>query len=221
MPQVEHEYYDLSSGKGYYDGEVFDDRSTLNPYVTPVPHGEGTMQYDNGDVYRGFWKDGEFSGSGKYTTMSYEYDGDWANGKEQGRGKKTSKSGKVYEGWFVNGMREGGGTLTWSTGTSYTGSFAMDKIKGPGVGRWLGSADVYRGAWNSSTEEPEGHGTMTYSNGDVYEGSFTAGKRNGRGSYTTATTKMVGSWNMGHKTGSFLVTDLATGEKTKKHASAS
>jgi hypothetical protein len=77
---------------------------TYNGAVWPelgmnIPHGKGTMTWDNGDVYDGNWKYGKMSGQG---TMKWHnevsYTGNWHSDKRNGFGTMRYANGKIAKG---------------------------------------------------------------------------------------------------------------------------
>ena len=73
------------------------------------PHGQGVMNYSNGNVYVGQWVDGNRHGRGKMTFANKEvYHGQWMNDKRHGRGTITYPNGDVFIGeWTSQQKREG------------------------------------------------------------------------------------------------------------------
>jgi hypothetical protein len=203
MTTVHHEHMTLSSGAVYYDGDVYQTFDTFFLKYTSVPHGQGTMQYDNGDVYSGQWKDGEYWGRGKFTTDDYDYDGDWAHGVKRGLGKLTEKSG-TYDGWFENDQKSGPGKKTYPSGAVFLGKWNSDKIEGTGTLNYLVGGVWYNGEFNANTERPEGKGTMKYANGDEFDGHFKKGKRDGPGTYLHDGLVAKGTYKMDKKNGWFM-----------------
>ena len=151
---------DIDRKYGKYTGYV-------NEYNQP--QGKGKYTYNNGDVYEGEFKDGNFNGKGKktYADSSYEdwsvyepadprrvYEGEFKDNAYNGKGKLTYKNGDVYEGEFRKGLFDGKGKKTYNNGDVYEGEFRYDK--------------------------PHGKGKFTYENGTVLEGAFVRGLKNGR-----------------------------------------
>ena len=96
---------------------------------------EGTMEYKNGDIYKGQWKTGEKEGKGnyKYKETKEEYDGEWKNGKKEGLGILIKANGDRYIGEWKNDLYHGKGTYYYNSGNSYEGSFQFGKKNGKGV----------------------------------------------------------------------------------------
>ena len=176
--------------EGYWDWETLETQlgdmlgQSVNRYETDNGYylnesesldGYAEYYWDNGDVYKG----------------------DFVNGERTGRGAYTWASGDVYEGDFVDGICHGQGTYTWgpeseSAGNVYTGGFVNGERTGRGTYTWV-DGDVYEGDFVNG--ERTGQGTYTWANGDVYEGGFAAGVITGEGTYTwTDGTRYTGSW---------------------------
>lgn len=71
----------------------------MNGSVLLYPHGEGTMEYANGNRYVGNWEQMHPSGQG---TMTFS-------------------NGDVYTGNFLGGEQHGTGTMRYADGTEWTG----------------------------------------------------------------------------------------------------
>jgi len=81
-----------------------------------------TMQYDDGRVYEGTFKDGQPHGQGTLRTPTgYEYSGTCVDGEIRGDGVARFPNGSVYEGSFAAGKPHGFGQITFADGSSYDG----------------------------------------------------------------------------------------------------
>jgi hypothetical protein len=49
-------------------------------------NGKGTLTYKNGDVFEGYFKEGQRSGLGFFKTSKYEYYGPFADDMKEGKG---------------------------------------------------------------------------------------------------------------------------------------
>ncbi len=70
--------------------------------------GKGTISFDDGSYYTGFWKNDKREGNGKEVKAdgSY-YVGEWKEGKKNGKGKFVRKNGTSYSGiWKNNEFQE-------------------------------------------------------------------------------------------------------------------
>ncbi|KAL3780732.1 hypothetical protein HJC23_001014 [Cyclotella cryptica] len=121
-------------------------------------HGEGKLEWANGNVYIGWFKNGVIEGRGTITFHDgTEYSGQWRNNKFHGEGTRRFKNGNVYNGSYVDGKRHGQGKCYFANG------------------------DLYSGDWKNDTIQ--GFGRYYYNNGHSFEGMFRNGMRNGRGKY--------------------------------------
>eukprot|EP00601_Ochromonadales_sp_CCMP2298_P015521 CAMPEP_0173234000 /NCGR_PEP_ID=MMETSP1142-20121109/9955_1 /TAXON_ID=483371 /ORGANISM="non described non described, Strain CCMP2298" /LENGTH=235 /DNA_ID=CAMNT_0014163937 /DNA_START=127 /DNA_END=834 /DNA_ORIENTATION=+ len=84
-------------------------------------HGQGIMEYRNGDVYEGRITDGNSrNGQGLYTWINgTSYKGQWQVGKQQGRGVYTYRNGDSEEGLWEVEKRQGLFILTKADGTRW------------------------------------------------------------------------------------------------------
>jgi len=121
-------------------------------------HGDGELNWANGDRYVGKFKDGFIEGRG---TINFhdgtEYTGQWRKNRFHGDGTRRFKNGNVYTGNYVDGKRQGQGRCYFANGDMYVGDWKDDTI--------------------------HGFGRYYYNNGHSFEGMFRNGKRNGRGKY--------------------------------------
>lgn len=129
--------------------------------------------FDNGNHYKGEWRNGRIWGKGIYTwkDSGNTYEGDWIDGKMHGFGIYTwPTKGMSYTGYFANGKRHGQGALFGKDGEKYIGDFVNDLF--------------------------EGYGELEYANGTRYEGQFVAGKREGQGTLYSkkGKVKYTGLW---------------------------
>ena len=157
--------------------------------------GKATVQYPNGDVYDGMFKNGVREGNGTYTyadgnkyegswknnmkhgigTMKYgasaEYTGHFENGKRDGEGLyRFLKTNDLYSGSWKNGLKHGNGTLRFGdTGVSIKGKWVNGQVV---EGRWILPNDTYfEGRFENNY--PKGEGVWHFNNGSVLKGEFT------------------------------------------------
>ncbi|NBC29208.1 MAG: hypothetical protein GVY29_04360 [Spirochaetes bacterium] len=152
--------------EGVYEGEIVDG----------LPHGSGTMTWDDGAEYRGQWQEGRPHGSGVHTWPNgSRYVGEWRNGRRHGVGKMEWANGTYYEGAWKKDLPNGRGYMEWPDGSSYEGELVNGRPHGVGG---------YR--------EPDGLS---------YEGSFEEGRATGgvltvpTGEQYWATMDEEGAWN--------------------------
>eukprot|EP00040_Diaphanoeca_grandis_P002509 m.21967 g.21967 ORF g.21967 m.21967 type:complete len:279 (-) comp13630_c0_seq1:210-1046(-) len=140
-------------------------------FVNNEKNGLGTMEWEDGSIYEGMWKDDVFNGQGQLNT----------------------KEG-VYEGAFVDGLRHGKGKMRWSNGQKYTGGWFNDEMHGKGTLREI-NGDKYFGSMEANIKS--GKGTLTYKNIEqgIYVGDFQNGVRHGKGVQTLPGGKYDGDWD--------------------------
>ncbi|KUL81571.1 hypothetical protein ZTR_09848 [Talaromyces verruculosus] len=226
----------VNGNTGYYDGEVDS---------TNIPHGYGTIEYTSGPLkdfrYEGNWYLGQKHGQGKLRGADYEHDGSFGTDQPEGHGVRNYKDGRIYDGWWKAGVREGTGTQTWkntewtysgqwksgriagkgtwhseSRGVTYNGDNWTDaKINGTGVLRFRRGA-FYKGRFvNGSMEDT--NGSYIYPNSiDEYNGGFKDNLRHGTGTLIMNGYKYHGNFVKDEMTGTFTVTNLATGKTTTR-----
>ena len=103
--------------------------------------------YENGDKYKGFFKDN----------------------KKEGKGKYFYKNGNIYEGDFKNDISEGKGVFYFVGGNKYIGDFKNGKADGKGVYIWS-NGNKYEGGWKDGKRI--GQGAFFWKNGDIEIGNF-------------------------------------------------
>mmetsp|Transcript_5978 Transcript_5978/g.11299 ORF Transcript_5978/g.11299 Transcript_5978/m.11299 type:complete len:441 (+) Transcript_5978:190-1512(+) len=185
---------------GLFRGSVNDQRE---------PHGFGTMEYYNGFLYDGEWRNGKREG--KVCILKYpsngdtlQYEGSFKGDKFNGHGVITMRNGNRFEGTFSDGKLEGNGKHTLKNGTvEYIGKYKNGKPHGVGV-KTFGNRSVYSGSFYDgkrhgegkmsfpevceyngqwADDKMEGSGTLVYNNGDKYTGMFQNNQMHGQGIY--------------------------------------
>ena len=107
---------------------------------------DGTIEYSNGDVYKGEMQDLVKHGQGKLTYENGDvYEGGFIADKPSGEGILTFSNGDKYVGGFKNGKRHGEGTYTYADGSTYEGSFEGGVKHGEGIYRSI-DGSVYEGS---------------------------------------------------------------------------
>ncbi len=121
---------DCENGRGTKTWE------TGHRYTGPHENGlrkgcNGQMEYPNGDMYKGCWKDGKWEGFGKlvYSNGSI-YEGNWHNNQRKGHGKLTFADGRIYEGEWQDGQMHGQGTEYYPNGSYHVGNWFKGKKDG-------------------------------------------------------------------------------------------
>ena len=97
-------------------------------------HGQGKMQYINGDKYEGYWQGGLRHYKGKFTYKEGdEFIGFFRNNKMNGYGTWQYIDGGEYAGYFKNNRRHGEGTFKSAEGISFTGTYRNGRKHGKGI----------------------------------------------------------------------------------------
>ena len=139
--------------------------------------GRGMVQYENGDVYYGEWKNG-YRTNGKMRFINgYVYSGEFENEEMHGKGKYTQPGGDILDGIWENGLKVRG-KLTYSEERP---TRIRDKYKLFVIG--------YEGEMTFCEKYRKvtfnGMGKVTLSNGNTFEGLFIDGMidKTGKGEY--------------------------------------
>jgi hypothetical protein len=133
----------LAISNGVYHGDL-DDSLTVNGHQTR--HGHGTMEYFNGNVYTGQWREDCFDGTGEYV---------WADGRK-------------FVGSFKKDKIEGRGTGEWPDGRKYVGEYKMDLAHGHGFVS-LPNGRIFEGTF--AADFPV-EGEMIDNDGSVFSATF-------------------------------------------------
>ncbi|KAK2956005.1 putative serine/threonine protein kinase [Blattamonas nauphoetae] len=164
-----------------------------------VPHGKGTLTYENGDVYIGQFYKGSRDGHGTYRYKDGRtYEGEWSRNVFHGNGKLTLTSGKIFEGTFDKGRMVGDVHVSFPNGDDYLGEVLGLKFHGRGVFKRLNDNAMYDGEWRA--QKHHGKGTVTYydASGEIieqYVGDWVDGLKCGKGVMTCSDGKKYdGSW---------------------------
>lgn len=96
-------------------------------------NGFGILKYSNGDIYKGYFKDGVPHGHGSFkqgnftTSAASIYIGDWILGSKSGYGiMHDIISGEKYLGNWSDNKKHGQGLIVTSDGIYYEGVFNQD-----------------------------------------------------------------------------------------------
>ncbi len=162
-----------------------------------LPHGRGILTENNGDIYQGYFLNGEKNGFGiisfykdssifrgqfendklKFGTLSFPngkfYRGNFIEGKFDNYGILYGGN-YIYEGNFLKGKKNGFGIYKTNDGI-YEGEFCNDTYSGFGKWSW-NNGDSYIGDWVNGI--PFGFGNLNMANGKVYSGDFSPEKEN-------------------------------------------
>jgi len=144
-----------------------------------ILHGLGTMEYLDGRIYEGQWKNGQWSGKGKATYPNGDiYEGMYKEDQRHGQGLYKWHNGRKYQGDFINDQRCGYGIYTWADNSKYEGEF-QDGLR-HGEGKYiLHDGSVYIGGWRRGSRQ--GSGKYHLADGRIYKGEWMSGKAHGYG----------------------------------------
>lgn len=97
--------------------------------------GDGFFLFENGDRYKGSFKDDMISGKGEYSYFESgdNYKGEFKDDLMDGKGVYTTKKGNRYEGMFRKGKLFGEGKLIRKDGEVFIGNFKDDLPYGKAV----------------------------------------------------------------------------------------
>lgn len=177
-------------------------------------HGQGRIEYSNGNVFDGELANGAWV-KGKLTTANFVYDGEFIYNKEKnanfrhGKGRLVYSDGQVIDGTFANGKSNGYTKIVNPNGDTIEGTFQDDKLHGEATintknyildGKFVNGSLVFASIRYSNGETytgdilneegfgkywaKSGSGTYTYANGQTYTGNWKDSKRHGHGSLT-------------------------------------
>jgi len=114
-----------------------------------IMNGYGAHTFENGNTYKGYWKNGVFNGQGIFRWKDGgSYDGEWKDGKKNGNGFDIYDDGSTYKGEFENGVSNGYGVRTWPDGDRFEGIFRDDRPNGRGVFT-TSDGGRYEGNWSN------------------------------------------------------------------------
>lgn len=109
------------TGKGKFIGN-FDNEFQLN--------GEGEFVENNGDRYKGYFRNTLFDGQGTYFYSNGDkYVGQFSKGTISGQGVYFWKNGRKYVGNFKNNQFHGEGTMYYEDGGQDVGYWENNKLK--------------------------------------------------------------------------------------------
>lgn len=173
----------------YDDGSIYSGQTKDGEW-----HGQGTLFFCDGNVYRGQFQHGELTGVGTLIyAMGDKYEGQFVKGVRHGRGIYTAAVGDRYVGTYRNGKRNGYGVYSMSDGTIYDGHY-LDELR-HGQGKLISSnGDTYEGGFKD--DKYHGHGVYCSTSGGSYSGEFQDGLKHGFGKYISPSreSQYEGEW---------------------------
>lgn len=157
-------------------------------------HTEQTVQYTNGNTYKGETLGTLRHGNGRLTCANGDvYTGQWCYGKREGAGhavfdRRPSRDDAqprpvCYNGQWKEDQTHGEGTCTYEDGAVYTGEWYKDQRSGWGK-HTFSNKDWYEGEWDADTMH--GQGRLTLTDGSFYECSWKAGQPTKKGKWSSA-----------------------------------
>jgi hypothetical protein len=144
----------VKHGHGIYhkDGDVYTGNFKYNKR-----HGQGTIEFSNGNSYSGAWINDHMHGFGTFNTSLGMYTGQIQYGLMHGTGTYYYDSGYVYKGRFIMGKRSGTGILYKIINLNPETNTDRDKMN---------KVIVYKGKWYDNKKN--GKGTLYYKNGNKF-----------------------------------------------------
>ncbi|MEM1328377.1 MAG: caspase family protein [Bacteroidota bacterium] len=147
-------------------------------------NGKGKMDYGNGAIYEGEFRDGKIAGKGMLQFRNgNRYIGNWSNQRPQGKGRMIYDNGNVYFGNFEQSKLHGIGRMEYANGDIYDGEWLEGNPHGKGTFQ-KANRDVYEGDFRDG--KYDGYGVMTYVYGATYKGYWKNSKYHGEGTLTEA-----------------------------------
>ena len=167
-------------------------------------NGYGITKYNNGGLYKGELKDGNYDGIGILLNDNGYYEGEFKEGKMEGYGiMHFNENGAKYEGQFKKDQLDGYGILYYKDGsiingewkdggscgfgietditsnTYYIGQYKDGEYNGYGIKYFYSKNKIFKG--QVINNKLEGYAFEYFSNGDIYEGEWNEDKKNGFG----------------------------------------
>jgi hypothetical protein len=161
-------------------------------YLDGKYHGQGAINYANGDKYVGGFKKGKFYGQGGFRFASGDkYTGEFRSGMYQGQGTFFWKNGRKYVGEWKADKQYGQGTFTRLDSSTYIGEWENGAYHGQGI-YTAADGKITVGIWANGKLKQETlnpKSTMLV-NGGSYVGGVANGRPSGKGIYT----RQLGKW---------------------------
>lgn len=146
---------------GRYFGDV-------HPADPTLRHGQGTLSYKSGNIYKGGWENGAPSGVGEKQYANGDvFIGMWREGKRHGRGSYLYNEGHIFEGIYNDDQPSGYGILTTVEGDRYSGWWRKGLKDGSGV-EILHEGQMMSGTWRNGMKEGPGKLSLPGAKGFIY-----------------------------------------------------
>eukprot|EP01126_Amoeba_proteus_P007552 TRINITY_DN12711_c0_g1_i2.p1 TRINITY_DN12711_c0_g1~~TRINITY_DN12711_c0_g1_i2.p1 ORF type:complete len:437 (-),score=83.77 TRINITY_DN12711_c0_g1_i2:487-1797(-) len=186
-----HEFYGT-----YYEGE----------FLNNSRHGQGIMEFGDGQLYEGNFNNGLPEGYGRSITLSGDkYEGNWWKGARNEMGKLEFKNGDTYSGGWKNNLPNGIGELVLlNPKRVYKGDFVDGRFEGYGTlstDEW-----TYVGSFKNGVRSGEGEfiqhaGQKTCAKIFKYSGIWEDGEFSGQGILQTPEFTYTGGFSKGKFSG--------------------
>lgn len=170
-------------------------KSTSGCVTGDCANGYGVYKHTNGEIYEGFFKNGNYNGYGIYAWISgATYAGEWKDGARNGDAviyySDGTSGGAVYS---ADAFQSGFQKYTYETGESFEGNVKDGEFNGFGYLKFP-NGDSYQGVFADNNYN--GLGKYTFGTGSFYIGFFADGKRNGKGIFVGSDGKIWGgNWS--------------------------
>lgn len=133
-------------------------------------HGQGSYYSQWGETYRGEFSQGSFTGEGSIDYGGDEhYSGQVKDWRPHGQGVYQVENGTVYQGEFMDGAPHGTQSVTYSNGDIYEGEMQNWELHGAGIFS-VKEGPQYRGTFVNGI--PDGEMVVHYPDGSRYEGGM-------------------------------------------------
>ena len=168
----------VNYGNDKYIGEYI----IIDEDELPVKNGKGILEYSNGDIYNGKFKNDLKDGFGIFRFFNGDtYNGFFKENIRSGFGILKHLNGSIYSGTFNRSIITNGKCIIkYDNGDEYIGGYHNNMNHGYGIYKWK-NGEVYEG--NYEINNKHGLGKFTYNDGDIYIGNFKDNYKHGEGKY--------------------------------------
>ena len=162
------------------NGLLFTDEGNYNGYYKKInskliKEGYGIMNYNDGNIYKGNFKNDKREGKGILTYTNGDiYDGNWENDLQNGEGIYIFKSGEIksYEGNWSNGHYFGFGKIKFINGNEIESIF-LNNSQGIDIIKIKNNeGNIFLGHINNENKSLIGNGYQISKNGNISIGNF-------------------------------------------------